>query len=156
MTKIIHVEIFRINMQGKNGIRMYGVLSESVDQVWSEVKPLLEEAIKRSADGKYEADDIYTAVKARDMQLWVAFDDKGLCAIEITQIVKYPRKKVLMLFFTAGRQAENWLHLIDELGLFAKEHGCTAIEGYGRPGWEKLSAPLGFKKIHTIFKLPLD
>ena len=90
------------------------------------------------------------------MQLWVAFDNDGLCAMEVTQIINFPRKKVLMLVFTAGRRAENWLHLIDELKIFAKQHGCTSIEGYGRPGWEKLSAPLGFKKIHTIFKLPLD
>ncbi len=142
-------------MKEMKNIRMYGVMSHALDQVWHEVKPLLQLAINKTADGKYESSDVYEAIKAKDMQLWIAFDDEGLCAILVTQIICFPRKKVLRLVFTAGERFEDWLHLFDEIKNFAKHHGCESVEGYGRPGWEKKSKPLGFQKIHTIFTLPL-
>lgn len=133
---------------------MYGVLSHSIDKVWPEVSVLLAPAVLYS-DGKYEVEDVYKSLTERDMQLWVAFKNKGLCATCVTQIINYPRKKVMFLLFIAGIQSINWLHLADDLAQFAREHGCQSVEGYGRPGWEKLGVPFGFKKIHTIFRLDL-
>ncbi len=141
-------------MTEANETRLYGVLSHAVDEVWEDVAPLLLEA-SSYADGKYDLEDVYNFIVHKDMQLWVMFNASGICGATVTQIIKYPRKKVLMLVFIAGEHADSWLNLIDGIKDFAKEHGCESIEGYGRPGWEKLSKPLGFEKIHTIFRLTL-
>lgn len=136
-------------------VRMYGVPAKQIDLIWSDVEPLLKSAIVRSAIDKYQTEDIYKSLLAQDMQLWVAYDKKGLCAIEITQIINYPRQKVLMLVFTAGRDSETWLPFVDVLKQFAESHNCNSLEGFGRPGWEKLSKSFGFKKISTLYKFDL-
>lgn len=141
-------------MTEKKEVRMYGVMSTHIDVIWEDVFEYLEKAILHS-DGKYKIEDIYTSLKERDMQLWVAFDNDGVCAICVTQLIKYPQKKVMYMLFIAGREAINWLHLTDDLAQFARDHGCESIEGYGRPGWEKI-LPEGFKKIHTIYRMDLQ
>ena len=140
-----------------NNIRLYGVIADTPEfnQIWDLAKPYIEKAIFYS-DGKYSIDSVLSSLLARDMQLWGAFDDKGLCVACVTSIVKFPLKRVFFLLFIGGRDSVNWLHLIERLKCFAKEHQCDHMEGYGRPGWEKLSKPLGFKKVHTIFKFNLN
>lgn len=134
---------------------MYGVLSTHIDSIWPDVASLLERAIIYS-DGKYQIDDVYQFLKDRAMQLWVAFNNEGLLkACCISQIVSYPRKKVLILIFVAGIDSTEWIHFADVLKEFAMDKQCQSIEFYGRPGWEKLTKQLGFKKIHTVFKFDL-
>lgn len=87
-------------MDDKN-IRMYGVLGSHIDTVWNEVSLLIEKALKYS-DGKYKIQDIYKSLKNRDMQLWVAFNDSGLIACAVTNIVNFPQKKIMFLLFIAG------------------------------------------------------
>jgi hypothetical protein len=135
-------------------LKMYGIPSALIDSAWVDVSPYIKEALQYS-DGKYEISDIYKSLIEKDMQLWTAFSDEGCEALCVTQIINYPRKKVLLLFLIAGKESANWLHFVENLKHFAKEHGCDSLEGYGRPGWEKLSKPLGFKKVHTIFKLTI-
>jgi phage pi2 protein 07 len=139
----------------KKEVRLYGVLSHCIDQVWEHVAPQLEKAISYS-DGKFQLEDVYRSLIARDMQLWVVFDKDGnLCTSVVSQILNFPRKKVFQLLFIAGKDSEDWLYLYEDLKDFAKEHGCVAVEGYGRPGWERLSKHLGFKKIHTIYRFDI-
>ncbi len=142
-------------MEEKKEMRMYGVLSHYIDKVWFDVAPLLEKAVAYS-DGKYHLDDVYAALINRDMQLWVAYDDTGLKVCCVTQILSFPRKRVMLLVFVAGKDSDDWLHLIEKLKEFAKEHQCHTVEFYGRPGWEKTTKDIGFKKIHTIFKLDVE
>jgi hypothetical protein len=138
----------------KNNIRLYGVLSHAIDSVWPDASKLLEKAVNY-ADGKYALTDIYQAIKNRDMQLWVAFDDVGMCAACVTQIICYPRKKVLFLLFSGGMRFEKWMHLTYDMVAFAKEHGCSSVELHGRPGWEKKGKPVGFKKVYTVYQVEM-
>jgi hypothetical protein len=120
----------------KNDVRFYGVLSSSIDDVWKDVKPYLEPAIAY-ANGKYSIDDIYEAIRDRDMQLWVVFDNKGLCSALVTYIGIFPRRKILFISYVGGRDVHSWLPLvIENFKAFAKEKDCEQIEALCRPGWE--------------------
>jgi hypothetical protein len=134
--------------------RLYGVLSHAIDTVWDEVKPLLIKTLEY-ADGKYIVDDIYNAIKSRDMQLWVVYDNGGLLSFCITQILIYPRKKVLSLPFVGGVEMFRWLHLTNIIKDFARENHCDFAEGYARDGWIKVLKPFGFEKTYTIIKADL-
>lgn len=137
-----------------NEPRLYGVLSHAIGTVWEEIKPLLIKTLEY-ADGKYNLDDIYTAIKSRDMQLWVVYDNKGILSFCVTQIIIYPRKKVLSMPFVGGVEMLRWLHLTDIIKDFAREKGCDFAEGYARDGWIKVLKPFGFKKTYTIIKADL-
>jgi hypothetical protein len=134
--------------------RLYGVLSHAIDTVWKEIKPLLIKTLEY-ADGKYNLDDIYQFIKSQDMQLWVVYDNKGLLSFCITQIIIYPRKKVLSMPFVGGVDMLRWLHLTDIIKDYALENGCDFAEGYARDGWIKVLKPFGFKKTYTIIKADL-
>lgn len=140
-----------------NNIRMYGVLVDTPDfyEIWPVAKPYIEKAISYS-DGKYSIDTVFASLLVKDMQLWVGFDDEGLCATCVTTIIKFPLKKVFYLLFIGGRESVTWVHLVENLKLFAKQHECDQIEGYGRPGWEKAAKKFGLEKVHTVFKFDLN
>jgi hypothetical protein len=132
-----------------------GVLSSAIEQVWDEVKPLLLRALQY-ADSKYNDEDIFIALKNGEMQLWLVFDDKGdMCAFCITRIICYPREKRAAILFTSGHNVMEWVHFNEVIGAWATSNGCSTLEVYGRPGWEKLLAPYGYEKIHTVLKVKL-
>ncbi len=135
-------------------MRLYGVMHHSINNIWQEVSPLLNQAIEYS-DGKFSLSDVYHLLRERDMQLWVAYNNSGLKACCVTQIIPYPQKKVMFLVFSAGIDSENWLHFTETLNEFAKEQGCTSSEILGRRGWKKKMKQFGFEEIHTVFRCDL-
>lgn len=138
-----------------NDLRMCGIISEDVDQIWPQIEDILQTAVEYS-DGKYRISDIYHALIERDMQLWIIVDDKNhIYSAIVTQVVTYPRKKVMFVMLVAGVKFNEWSALITNLTDFAKAHGCETIEGYGREGWEVKLKRIGFAKIHTVYSLSL-
>lgn len=67
-------------------------------------------------------------------------------AVAVIEVVNFPRQRVLFLRYAAGKKeailAGNQF-LEDE----ARAAGCTAIETYGRRGWESLLPDWEFKRV---------
>lgn len=134
---------------------VHGVFSYNIDSVWHVIEPMLDKALKH-ADGKYTARSVKDALITKSMQMWVAVTEKEIIkAFAITQIINYPDKKVLSIMFAGGVDMKNWLHFIHILQNFGKFHDCLAIEIYGRAGWEKVLAPYGYEKIHSVYRLDI-
>jgi len=134
-------------------LRLCGIPALNFMYVWEMVEHKILQALKYG-DGKFTLQDIFMAIKAKDMQLWVIVDnDDYIHAVAVTQIIYYPSKKVMLFVIVSGVKFDNWVHLLPHFILFAKEHDCDSIEFYGRPGWEKKVEQLGFNKIHTVFSL---
>jgi hypothetical protein len=135
-------------------LRAHGILSEFVDKEWAECAPLIEKALLY-ADGKYTIDDIYKFIKEKTMQLWVGKRDEKIEIAFVTQIICYPTHKRLLMFAYAGDNIHDWLELKPLVTEYAKWKNCTKLDIYGRPGWERVLAPKGYKKIHTVLSLHL-
>jgi hypothetical protein len=139
-----------------NDLRLCGIPARHIDYIWDLILHMISDAVEYSY-GKYTVQDIYNALCERDMQLWVIVDNDDIPhAIIVTQIIYYPSKKVMLFVLAAGVKFDNWTHLLPQFIAFAKDHQCTAMEFYGRTGWEKKIEPLGFKKIHTVFSLNIN
>lgn len=123
------------------------MLSSHVDSVWNLVLPLVESALDYD-DSRYSASSIYEEIKNRGMQLWLVMNG-DIEACLVTEIRKYPLKTVCTIFLAAGKNLENWIHVQENLKAWAKTQGCSTIELYGRPGWEK---KLGWKKTQVILR----
>jgi hypothetical protein len=121
-----------------------GVLSSEAAEWWPMCAPLLEKALTRTgACEDYSTDDLLELVQNREMQLWVMHDGDAILAAFLTQIMVFPRRKVLGIPFLGAKRGtyKRWLGHLDSVKEFAREHGCAAIRGWGRRGWEKRLNP---------------
>ncbi len=122
-----------------------GVQAHNVDSVWEKVAPLVDRAMEY-ADGKMKTEDVYTGLKANELQLWLV---PG--GIWVTRIVIYPRSTRLEWIAAAG-EYQNWTEHLPLLFEWARAHGCDAAEIGGRAGWGKKT---GFEEIHRVFRVRL-
>ena len=101
------------------------------------------EAALEHSGGTHTFDDIVSAVYAGQMQFWPA---ENSCAV--TEIVTFPRRKVLHIFLAGGEMQE----IVDMDGPaadFAKANGCTAMTIAGRRGWKKVLSERGYEELNT-------
>lgn len=112
-----------------------------------QIKNWIESALEYSG-GTHVYQDIVDAVTEGRMQLWLS--ERG-CAV--TEIVVFPRKKVLHVFLAAG-EMDQLFDMIDDATEWAKEQGCTAMTLAGRPGWQRAMKPLGF--VPTLVTMEKD
>lgn len=106
-------------------------------------RPWLEAALERSG-GTHTLDDVVQAIIKGEMQFWPA--PKG-CAV--TEIVNYPRKKVLHIFL-AGGEMEQIIDMDDSAVEFAKMNGCTGMSIAGRKGWKRVLKDKGYEEAFTV------
>lgn len=134
---------------------LFGIDPKEITKCWPRIKDGLENALKYS-DGKYSIFDIECALVSHEMQLWIASDVYSkIHAIFVTQIINYGSKKVMLFVLIQGVKFDEWKHFISDFKKFAKSHDCQTIEGYGRAGWEPKIVSMGFKKVHTVYSLPI-
>jgi hypothetical protein len=96
-----------------------------------EYRKLIEAALEYSG-GTHNFDDIVSGVKSGHMQLWPT-----LKACAVTEIVVYPRKKVLHVFLAAGDldQITDAIGVVEDWG---KAQGCESLTMNGRYGWQRV------------------
>ena len=108
-------------------------------------KPRLQAALDR-AGGEYDLDDIWDMVARRDAQLWHNEAFSG-----VTQVVIYPRKKVVLVHL-AGGDLDALLEAAGpggDLEKFAKIVGADGIEIQGRRGWVRAMADIGYREQYV-------
>jgi hypothetical protein len=125
---------------------------EEVDRFWPQIEPMLAKAVAYS-NGRHDTQDIYFGVSCGKLQLWIIADDGKVCAACISEIRDYPAKRYLNVLFCGG-SVRSALHLSSELSdklkEFALYNRCDGMELAGRPGWERLLMPRGWKKSKAI------
>jgi hypothetical protein len=129
-------------------VEFTGLPGYMVDGYWDDIKPLIDKALKKQEVSEYTLDDIKGFLKERDMQAWVALDEKIIGCV-ITQIINFPRKKVLDVLFIGGERFDTWAYGWNILNEFAKDQGCKKIKGDGRDGWVKKIPGAKVTKLYT-------
>lgn len=112
-------------------------------------RPWIEDALQYCG-GTHHFDDIAAGVYAGRMQLWPA--PRGCI---VTEIVVYPRKKVLNLFL-AGGELDQLVDMNNDITAWAIKNKCAAGTMSGRIGWKKVLEPLGWKQMYTTFQKEVD
>ena len=139
----------------ETNFRLCGIPSSNVQYLWESVKYQLHAALEY-ADDKFTLENIYEYLKEKSMQLWLVVSGHStIHASIVTQIVEYANKKVMFIVLVGGVKFDEWSHVIETFTAFAQSHDCQTIEGYGRAGWEPKLKQLGFKKVHTVYSLPI-
>lgn len=121
---------------------------KELESIIDNIDFLLDRAMKFVA-GKYDKSDLITSIKNYEMQLWVVHDDDKIVSITITQVINYPRKRVLSVLISAGEELKYWINCRDILYAFARHQLCHAVEINGRPGWERILKGDEYQKVHV-------
>jgi hypothetical protein len=109
------------------------VEAEDVDMVWGDVSPLIEKALLH-AEGELIPDDIKKHLDTSELRLWVALENKDVIASMVTEIVQYPRKKIVRVITLAGKDMSMWYDFLPMLEGYAIRNGCSSLEAWTRKG----------------------
>jgi len=115
----------------------------SVLQELIRCKDWIEDALEYSG-GTHIFEDIVEAVLAGRMQLWSG--ERG-CAV--TEIISYPRKKVIHVFLAAG-EMEQIIDFEESALEFGRINGCQTMTLAGRKGWTKILDKRGWKESFVV------
>ena len=106
------------------------------------------EAALHYARGTHTIEDIEDGIARGQFVFWSG----KRCAI-ITEIIHYPRARVMHYFLIGGDLKELVEYMEPRITAWAKSQGCHAVSGAGRPGFERVFAKSGFKPAwRVIFK----
>ena len=126
-----------------------------INTCWKQIEPFMAKAAKYTY-GRFTSDDIYDSVTEHDYQLWVAFDETGIKGAVVTNVMVYPKRKLLCMSFCGGYDLKEWKEpMLSLLQRYAKDMGCDGIEATARAGWAKIFQSDGYKQNWVTFELPL-
>lgn len=127
-----------------------GFPSEHLSLVWDDVSQLIVQGLRYS-DGEFQACDFYNLITEGKMQLWTASDDVTLTGIVVTEIIRFPQKKVCQVVLVAGTAVERWESCLTMIEEWAFDLGVTDMRAYGRPGWKPKARKHGYDMQYCIY-----
>ena len=101
------------------------------------------EAALEYSGGTHDFEDVVNQVKQGMLQFWPAPD-----ACAITEILTYPKKKVMHIFL-AGGNMDTIVAMNESAERFAKFNGCTGMSIAGRTGWSRVLKAKGYQVAFT-------
>lgn len=95
-------------------------------------------------------DDLRTQALERRVQWWG--DERAAVA---TEVLSYPRRRILNLFMAAG-ELRRILALQNDVDAFAQDMGCSFMVAHARPAWGLVGKPLGWlpRSIQFVREVP--
>lgn len=135
--------------------RLVHIAPQMLAEAWPQIGAFVAQMADRSSD-KFMTADLIKAVSLQQMQLWAVVTEEAKplgCAMSET--ITFPRRKVSRMIGGTGKDIGLWLDHIPTFEDWARSIGCSANEALARPGWEKVLAPLGYKKTHVLLEKQL-
>lgn len=113
-----------------------------------EYRHQIERALAYSG-GTHVYEDVLQGVVEGRMQAWVNGE-----SIAVTEIIVYPRKKVLNGFLAAGNMREI-LDMVPSAAEWGRAQGCDAFTLAGRKGWQRVFGRRGWKVSFYVLEAEL-
>jgi hypothetical protein len=129
-----------------------------VQQVWTRVKPFIEEAMTKGGDfpdsaQNYTVDHIQSFLTSGAWLLIVAVDEENTihgCAT--VSFINYPMHRVAFVTAIGGKLISNQ-ETFDQLKALLKHRGATKIQGYGRDAIVRLWKRYNFEPRNTLVEV---
>lgn len=117
-----------------------GVAGYEIPVVWPKIHDMVVEAMdKAKVTDYYGLDDVFRMISLKEMQLWICVSKRQIKAFAMTKIVKYPKRQVIDIFLTGGRDMDEWVQeLWQTLKEYGKNNRCEEIRAFGRKGWTRV------------------
>ena len=126
----------------------------AVYAVWSKVVGYMEEAAA-STNGKYTARDIYEGIENGVYVLWIIVENDDIIGALTTRIASYPNRRSMSIDWVGGTKLEELLPMFHPvMAQYAKDNGCSHLEGHGRGGWARKLKSYGWKTERAVRNVP--
>lgn len=127
-----------------------GITADILEKFWPLAEPYIKRALDK-ANGELDHHDIKVFCQERDMQLWMVANKSRIVGAATTEIVIYPRKKIIRVVTLAGNNYPEWFPVIERVvEAYGMAHGCEGCEVLVRPGFTKKLAPHKFRKVYEM------
>lgn len=112
---------------------------------WPQVAPLFERSTEYGLD--WSVADVKRLLDDGSGHLWIVADGDAVIGAWVTKIC-IGRQRYAEISDLAGERFDEWMAQGDAvLTQWAKDMDCKAIRFYGRAGWAKKLASIGYKVI---------
>lgn len=113
-----------------------------------EYRDLIESALAYSG-GTHDFADVVAMVASGRGQLW-----PGKTSVGVTEIIEYPRKRVLHCFLAAG-DLDELLVMMEYAKQWGYAQGCQSMTMSGRMGWQRVLDKHGWDTVLVTMETPI-
>ena len=128
---------------------------DTVQDIWPVARPLVEKALAHS-EGQMLSSDALRMILNNKQQLWVGFEQESIFTAVVTEVINYPRHKILRIITFAtqtGYGMDHWYDtIVNTLSKFGRDLGCNALEAWCRKG---LARKLDWEHNYTVIVKPI-
>jgi len=129
---------------------------EHVLNVWPDVAHMFERATQ-TTHGRFDKLNVLDELLDNHISLWVIYEEDQPVASLTTRVIPYKAYKSLSIDWLGGNKMSQWLdQVMDTLKNYAKDQGCSRLEGRGRSGWTRALKKYGWKPDYVAIELELD
>lgn len=130
---------------------------ELAGAVWPVIRPFVDRVVAKCR-GRRTAFDTLRELLAGETVLWVIYDEKADATVGFAtgRICRYDDFSLLGVELVGGDGLDSWEDpLMETLTAFAKDQGCSGLEGYGRgAAWaRKLRRKYNWRPVFTTVEL---
>ena len=126
-----------------------------LDVVWAKAAEMLGKALKTTRP-RYNLDSLRAELDRGVLVLWLVLDGTEPVAAFTTRIAAYPESRGLCMDWIGGARMAEWLPLAQPLmEKYARDNGCTHLEGYGRKAWGRWLQKYGWEPEYIAYRMEL-
>jgi len=126
-----------------------------VDVVWPQASAMLDKAVQTTYP-RYNIESVRAELDRGTLALWLVLDSATPVAAFTTRIAAYPKSRGLCMDWIGGTRMREWLPLAQPLmEQYARDHGCTHLEGYGRKAWGRWLQRYGWEPEYIAYRMEL-
>ena len=114
-------------------VKVYLLDPPDVDSLWGHIEPLISKSLKH-AEGELIPDDLIPHLDDGKLRVWIAVEDGEIIAAMVTEIIHYPRKKIVRVITLSGKDMNSWYQFLPMLEGYAISNGCSSLEAWTRKG----------------------
>jgi len=128
-----------------------------VNAAWADVTRVLKRTVDTSR-GKFSMQDIYDGIMSGTYVLWVVLDADKVVAAVTSRIAVYPGpQRGMVLDWIGGTRMAEWLPMAQRaMSKYARDNGCTHLEGFGRKAWGRWGAKYGWEPDYIAYRMELS
>jgi len=122
-----------------------GIHPTDIDLYW----PLVEAWVEAAASdvASWSTADWRHKVETGHAQLWLIRLRSALSGVIITEIYDTAAGKTCALPIVGGTHLKQSLPVLADIEAWAREQGCTRLQGDGREGWVRALQSLGWRPV---------
>jgi len=126
-----------------------------LDVVWPQASAMLGRALNTTR-ARYNLDSLRAELERGTLALWLVLDNATPVAAFTTRVAAYPESKGLCMDWIGGARMAEWLPLAQPLmEQYARDNGCTHLEGYGRRAWGRWLQKYGWEPEYIAYRMEL-